>query len=141
MKLNLNTSVEVEVDDSVILKIEVRKLTKKESKAFQKDITKIIDAGKDIDKLTRKISYLTKKNELEPTMELLDQIYELEETQAEFDGLDINDKIEDLYRKKLMMIVTGDDKKAILDLSTDIGYREMDSKLSEAVTEENKQGK
>ncbi len=140
MKLQLHTDIEITIDNDVVLKIQARRLTKKEGKAFSKDIDKLIASGKDYDKLTRRVDYLEKKYELTPNIEILDELYNLEEEKADFDGLDINDQIEKLYLKKFDTIVSGDDTAKLKAIAEDIGFRAMDEKLSKAIEEANKQG-
>ncbi len=143
MKIQLQTEIELVIDNDVTLNITARKLTNKESKTFSKDIEKLMDTGKEFDKLKRKLKYVNSKNDLEPCIENIDEIYSLEEQISDY-GSDIENKIADdiegLYKRKLETIIGGGDAKKALKIAEDFGHMQLDTELTKAIADANKKG-
>ncbi len=143
MKLKLKTDIELFVDNNEVLNITARKLTKKESKTFSEDIDALINTGKEYSSIKRKLKHVTAKNDLAPTVELIDDIYNLEEELAGYGAnaeLKIADEIEELYKRKLETIIEGKDAKKVLKIADDFGYMNLDSELSDSIKKANDQG-
>jgi hypothetical protein len=93
--------------------------------------------------MNRRLKYLNQKNNYESTMDLIEEIYTLEEAIADFgDGTqeDIAIKIEGLYKKKLKKIIDGPDAAEALQLGEAIGYGTLDDYVSDGIQKENDQG-
>lgn len=134
MKLKLNESFTLEVGDE-ILKGALVSLTKKQLKTINKlSPTKQI---KQAQRLSKHIDRLKSIAEVKADIDyLVDIQVNEEELEALNDEIESHD-IEDIYKERMNISITGEDKKRIMEIGEMYGYKKVFNTILEDIEEQN----
>jgi len=141
MKLNITEPFELTVGEDTY-EGEFAELTKKQSKSIDKDTPK--DTIKENNKVAKKIERIERKIENAKNLDdskliksLYSQLDKLEDIQESLLDKIESYSIEDMYKQRMTLSLSGDDKDAIMTLGETYGYQKVFDTIIRDIRERN----